>query len=27
VRIEDFVLVEKDGCKILTQSPKELMII
>lgn len=27
VRIEDVVLVEKDGCKILTQSPKELMII
>ncbi|MEK7264278.1 MAG: Xaa-Pro peptidase family protein [Bacteroidota bacterium] len=27
VRIEDIVRVEKDGCKILTQSPKELMVI
>ena len=27
VRIEDMVLVTKDGCRDLTRSPKELMIL
>ena len=27
VRIEDVVLVTEDGCEILTESPKELIIV
>jgi len=27
VRIEDLVIVKKDGCEILTKSPKELMVL
>ncbi len=27
VRIEDTVLVEGDGCRLLTKVPKELMVL
>ena len=27
VRIEDNVIIKKDGCEILNKSPKELIII
>jgi len=27
VRIEDMVVMEKKGCRILTKSPKEIIIV
>jgi len=27
VRIEDDVLIQKDGCEILNQTPKDLLVL